>query len=112
MIRYRKLGYVAMNVTDLDRSAKFYRDTVGLQPVAAAAGETARFFRCDWDHHNVMLFEGPRAGLKRRRANCLKSVDCDRYQSSRSSIKSIGRGVPRSNYSMRLRTSSRSTSVR
>ena len=65
MIRYRKLGYVAMNVTDLDRSAKFYRDTVGLQPVAAAAGEPARFFRCDWDHHNVMLFEGPRAGLKR-----------------------------------------------
>jgi 2,3-dihydroxy-p-cumate/2,3-dihydroxybenzoate 3,4-dioxygenase len=65
MIRYRKLGYVALNVTDLERSVKFYRDTVGLQPVPGNADEPARFFRCDWDHHNLMLFEGTRPGLKR-----------------------------------------------
>ena len=33
MIRYKKLGYVALNVTDLARSSVFYRDTLGLQPV-------------------------------------------------------------------------------
>ena len=30
-IRYRRLGYVALNVTDLDRSEAFYRDQVGLE---------------------------------------------------------------------------------
>jgi 2,3-dihydroxy-p-cumate/2,3-dihydroxybenzoate 3,4-dioxygenase len=65
MIRYRKLGYVALNVSDLERSATFYRDLVGLQPVAGAEGEAARFFRCDYDHHNIMLFQGARPGLKR-----------------------------------------------
>ena len=29
--RYRKPGYVALNVTDLDKSVHFYRDLVGLQ---------------------------------------------------------------------------------
>ncbi len=67
MIRYRKLGYVALNVTDLKRSTAFYRDTLGLQPVEneqPGAGEPV-FFRCDWDHHNVMLFQGAKPGLKR-----------------------------------------------
>ena len=32
MIRYRKLGYVELMVTDLERSAAFYRDIVGLEP--------------------------------------------------------------------------------
>ena len=67
MIRYKKLGYVALNVTDLKRSTAFYRDTLGLQPVdneRSGAGEP-QFFRCDWDHHNIMLFEGAKPGLKR-----------------------------------------------
>ena len=29
--RYRKPGYVALNVSDVDRSVHFYRDLVGLQ---------------------------------------------------------------------------------
>lgn len=67
MIRYKKLGYVALNVTDLQRSATFYRDTVGLQAVPADDSDPGapRFFRCDWDHHNVILFKGDRPGLKR-----------------------------------------------
>jgi len=31
MIRYKKLGYVELNVSDLDRSRKFYQDIVGLE---------------------------------------------------------------------------------
>ena len=30
--RYKKLGYVALNVTDMEKSAAFYRDMVGLDP--------------------------------------------------------------------------------
>ena len=63
MIRYRKLGYVALNVTDLARSIAFYRDLVGLQLVEEGAG--VAHLRCDYDHHNIMLFEGTRPGLKR-----------------------------------------------
>ena len=69
MIRYKKLGYVALNVSDLERSVAFYRDTVGLQPVPAdRPGDhpgDPRFFRCDWDHHNIVLFQGAKPGLKR-----------------------------------------------
>ncbi|MBL8382645.1 MAG: VOC family protein [Burkholderiales bacterium] len=63
MIRYRKLGYVALNVTDVARSTAFYRDVVGLAQVGEAGG--AQCLRCDFDHHNIMLFGGPRPGLKR-----------------------------------------------
>jgi 2,3-dihydroxy-p-cumate/2,3-dihydroxybenzoate 3,4-dioxygenase len=31
MVRYRKLGYVALNVTDLERSCAFYEKIVGFQ---------------------------------------------------------------------------------
>ena len=63
-IRYRKLGYVALNVTDLERSIPFYRDTLGLQAVAGPADGPAHF-RCDFDHHNVILAQGEKPGLKR-----------------------------------------------
>jgi 2,3-dihydroxy-p-cumate/2,3-dihydroxybenzoate 3,4-dioxygenase len=63
-IRYRKLGYVALNVTDLERSARFYESILGLTPVAGAAADT-RLFRCSEDHHNVLLCAAPRPGLKR-----------------------------------------------
>ncbi len=31
MIRYKKLGYVVLSVTDLDKSVDFYENIVGLQ---------------------------------------------------------------------------------
>ena len=37
MIRYKKLGYVAFNVSDLDKSIAFYRDMVGLDHVKTNA---------------------------------------------------------------------------
>lgn len=80
MIRYKKLGYVALNVTDLARSTAFYRDTLGLQPVeneAAGAGQP-QFFRCDWDHHNIMLFEGDKPGLKRVGFEMESAADLER----------------------------------
>jgi 2,3-dihydroxy-p-cumate/2,3-dihydroxybenzoate 3,4-dioxygenase len=63
-LRYRKLGYVALNVSDLGRSVPFYRDIVGLDQVATDERGVA-FFRCSQDHHNVALYASPSPGLKR-----------------------------------------------
>jgi 2,3-dihydroxy-p-cumate/2,3-dihydroxybenzoate 3,4-dioxygenase len=63
MIRYRKLGYVELNVSDLDRSETFYRDIVGLQHVGKRA-DGAVLFRCDEDHHSVVLNRKDGGGLK------------------------------------------------
>jgi 2,3-dihydroxy-p-cumate/2,3-dihydroxybenzoate 3,4-dioxygenase len=64
MVRYAKLGYVALNVTDLSRSEAFYGpEIVGLQSVGGDGDE--RFLRCSDDHHNVILCKGREPGLKR-----------------------------------------------
>lgn len=70
--RYRKPGYVALNVTDLDRSVAFYRDLVGLDLVGR--GDDSAFLRCSEDHHNVVLYRGATPGIKRM-AFALESAD-------------------------------------
>lgn len=61
--RYRRLGYVALNVGDLERSTAFYRDLVGL----AVSQATPEFvaLRCSRDHHNLLLYPAKKPGLKR-----------------------------------------------
>jgi 2,3-dihydroxy-p-cumate/2,3-dihydroxybenzoate 3,4-dioxygenase len=62
--RYRKPGYVALNVTDVSRTAAFVHDIVGLEPVGDGPnGE--KFFRCGPDRHCVMLVQSEQAGFKR-----------------------------------------------
>jgi 2,3-dihydroxy-p-cumate/2,3-dihydroxybenzoate 3,4-dioxygenase len=64
MIRYQKLGYVELNVTDPARSRAFYERIVGLEFVGEGAdGEV--LLRCDSDHHNIVLHRAARPGLKR-----------------------------------------------
>lgn len=63
-IRYRRLGYVALNVTDLERARAFYRDVVGLAPVASGESGCA-FFRCSAFHHDILLCQSDKPGLKR-----------------------------------------------
>jgi len=63
-IRYAQLGYVALNVTDLEKSAWFYEHILGLAPVGAVADGRA-LFRCGAKHHDVVLSQAPRPGLKR-----------------------------------------------
>lgn len=62
--RYRKPGYVALNVTDIDKSVKFYRDLVGLQ-LEAQQGQEVAYLRCSEDHHNLVLYRADVAGIKR-----------------------------------------------
>ena len=61
--RYRRLAYVALNVSDLARSTTFYRDQVGLCVSHADEGMTA--LRCSRDHHNLLLYAAPVPGIKR-----------------------------------------------
>lgn len=61
--RYRRLAYVALNVTDLARSVAFYRDLAGLMLQESTSDWAA--MRCSGDHHNVLLHRADRAGLKR-----------------------------------------------
>jgi len=61
-LRYRKLAYVALNVSDLDRSRAFYENTVGFQYSGGDA--TCAFFRCSSDHHNLALYRSPNPGLR------------------------------------------------
>jgi 2,3-dihydroxy-p-cumate/2,3-dihydroxybenzoate 3,4-dioxygenase len=61
--RYKRLGYVALNVTDLARSTEFYRDVVGLALTETTEECTA--LRCSRDHHNMLLYPAATAGLKR-----------------------------------------------
>jgi 2,3-dihydroxy-p-cumate/2,3-dihydroxybenzoate 3,4-dioxygenase len=64
MIRYKKLGYVELMVTDLERSAAFYRDIVGLEPAGSGPEGEARF-RCSEDPYAVALHRSDRPGFKR-----------------------------------------------
>jgi len=74
--RYRKPGYVALNVTDLERSIHFYRDLVGLQ-LEAREGELA-FLRCSDDHHNVVLYHADTPGIKRLAFELESPADLER----------------------------------
>jgi len=61
--RYSRLGYVALNVTDLERTLAFYTDIVGLDATETTDRQAA--LRCGPDHHNVLLSRAPEPGLKR-----------------------------------------------
>jgi len=64
MIRYRKLGYVALNVTDVPRARAWYESMVGLQFNRLGA-DAEVYLRADADHHSLVLYQGDRPGLKR-----------------------------------------------
>jgi 2,3-dihydroxy-p-cumate/2,3-dihydroxybenzoate 3,4-dioxygenase len=64
MPRYQKLGYVALNVTDIGRARAFYENLLGLKPSGEGPGGEA-FFRCSHDHHNLVLYPAAEPGLKR-----------------------------------------------
>ena len=74
--RYRKLGYLALNVTDLDRSTAFYRDMVGLSVTEEQPGEIA-LLRCTDQHHEIVLYPAETAGVKRMAFQMESSEDLD-----------------------------------
>ena len=77
MIRYKKLGYVVLSVTDLDKSVDFYENVVGLQFVERE-NETV-FLRSSYDHHNLILEQGDEAGLKELLMNLKRLINSKVY---------------------------------
>ncbi len=61
---YEKLGYVALNVSDVGKSRDFYEKQVGLQRSGDLEDGTA-FLRCSEDHHSIALYRSDKPGLKR-----------------------------------------------
>ncbi len=62
--RYRKPGYVALNVTDVGRTSAFAHDIVGLE-ITGDGPNGERFFRCGPERHCVALYPSKVAGFKR-----------------------------------------------
>ncbi len=59
--RIGKIGHVALYVQDLERSARFYTETLGFS-VSDVYGDNmmpggAVFLRCNADHHGIALFQ-------------------------------------------------------
>jgi 2,3-dihydroxy-p-cumate/2,3-dihydroxybenzoate 3,4-dioxygenase len=65
MVRYKRFGYLVLNVTDLDASQAFYQEVVGLAPSDGAAAGPCRFLRCNDQHHDLVLVQADNPGLKR-----------------------------------------------
>src|ERR1700752_3095908 len=66
-IKGRKVGHVGLKVQDIERSARFYRDVLGLKEVARGNfGRPMAFFSTGENHHDVAVMEvGPDAPLPR-----------------------------------------------
>jgi 2,3-dihydroxy-p-cumate/2,3-dihydroxybenzoate 3,4-dioxygenase len=64
VLRYQSLGYVALNVTDLERARRFYDEVVELAPCPFIDGGPA-LFRCSSGHHDLALYRSEQPGIKR-----------------------------------------------
>ena len=59
--RIERVGHVVLKVRDLERSARFYRDVLGLREVARLRDRMA-FFSAGENHHDIAVLEvGPGA---------------------------------------------------
>lgn len=62
-IRYQQIGYIALNVSDIAASRRFYEEKVGL--MVDAEGGDVQFLRCSDRHHDIALYAGSAPGVKR-----------------------------------------------
>jgi len=56
-INVRGVGHVVLKVRDLDRSAQFYREVIGLKEVARYRGRMVFFSATGANHHDLALLE-------------------------------------------------------
>lgn len=62
--RYRQLGYLALDVTDIEASTRFAVDVLGLEYVEEDRSGS-RFFRVGAGHHDLMMTPAKNAGFVR-----------------------------------------------
>ncbi|MSQ18321.1 MAG: hypothetical protein EXR39_01885 [Betaproteobacteria bacterium] len=84
--RYKKLGYVAINVADLERTVTFYRDVVGMEVSEYRKGEVA-YMRCGDDYHSLAFFPAAQPGVKRMAFELESDED---LEAARRHLKSLG----------------------
>lgn len=63
-IRYERLGYIALSVTDLERSKTFYREIVGTKVIDTDQPDTF-LVRVSDRHHDLVFVKGDKPALKR-----------------------------------------------
>lgn len=63
-IRYKGLGYVGLNVTNITRSREFYTKILGLEVVEPTSTDKV-FLRCTNQRHDLILFQADTPGMKR-----------------------------------------------
>ena len=61
----KEIGQLVLNVTDVERSTRFYRDVVGFQVSRQRPDGSGAFLTCGVVHHNLALFRAP-AGARPR----------------------------------------------
>ena len=91
--RYAKLGYVAINVTDIARSRHFYETLWGLT-VSGTGPDGEVFLRCSTDHHNIILYPAERVGLRRIGWQMESEDDVDRIVALADDLGLSPRAVP------------------
>jgi len=64
MPRFLKLGHVALNVTDLERSRHFYEELVGLAYSATSETTGAVYLRCSSEYQDLALHQSATPGLR------------------------------------------------
>lgn len=75
--RYKKPGYLALAVTDLERTTEFAVKTFGLD-LAGDGPSGERFLRCGMDHHCLVLTQETAPGLVRGAWEMETPEDVDR----------------------------------
>lgn len=63
-IRYSRLGYIGLNVTDMEASVHFYETLVGLK-IDCKPESGVAYLRCSDRHHDIALYTSDIPGVKR-----------------------------------------------
>ncbi|MFW2828766.1 VOC family protein [Sphingomonas sp. ID0503] len=87
-IRYKRLAYIALDVTDVAASADFYGRLVGLETISSNADEAR--LRCSGKTLDLMLRKGPTPGLRRV---SFELTDTQQFATARERIAAAGLSV-------------------
>jgi catechol 2,3-dioxygenase len=94
--RMQKLGHVVLNVTDIERSLRFYTEVLGFRvsdiyPETMVPGGMA-FLRCNADHHCLALVGSAKAASQRTEMHhaAFEVASLDEVLRAREHLKSLG----------------------
>jgi catechol 2,3-dioxygenase len=89
------LGHAELLVTDLDASAAFFTEMLGLQVSELADGRVYLRAWQDWDHHTLVLTKAPEPGLEHLAWRVPRKADAEALLSTLEAHEVEGEWVPR-----------------